>query len=171
MADDSTSPIDGDAVDAILSQWRSERPELDASAKAITGRIVRLADLFRRRFNEAFSELGLKEGDYGLLAALRRSGVPYSLTPTELARTQMISSGGMTFVIDRLERQGLVARAPNPRDRRGSLVRLTAKGVRTVERAMELHVRAEQELTAGLSTTQKDQLVRGLRTLLRSVED
>src|SRR5690349_8822999 len=78
-----------DAVDDIVDQWRSERPDLDPSGKEVTGRIVRLAGLFQRRFAEEFAPLGLSEGDYGVLASLRRAGAPYELTPTELARTQM----------------------------------------------------------------------------------
>jgi aminoglycoside phosphotransferase len=109
----------GDAVDVIVEQWRRERPDLDPSAKEITGRIIRLASLFQQANADAFEPLGLNEGDYGVLAPLRRAGVPHELTPTELARHRMMTSGGMTAALDRLERKGFVARVPNPAGRRG----------------------------------------------------
>ena len=109
-----------DAVDRIVEQWREERPDLDPSGKAITGRIVRLANLLQRRFSAAFDELGLSDGDYGLLVPLRRAGAPHELTPTALARTRMITSGGLTPALDRLEKRGWIERRPNPADRRGS---------------------------------------------------
>ena len=135
-----------DAVDAIVEQWARERPDLDASAKQVTGRIVRLASLFQQSYGQAFSSVMLSDGDYGLLATLRRAGAPYELTPTDLARHRMMTSGGMTAVIDRLERKGLVTRLPNPNDRRGSLVKLTDEGRRIVEAAMELHADVEHQL-------------------------
>src|ERR1044072_9596474 len=89
-----------DAVDEIVAQWRRERPDLDPAAKAVAGRIVRLASLFHQAYATAFGALGLNDGDYGVLAALRRAGAPFELTPTELARQRMMTSGGMTAAID-----------------------------------------------------------------------
>lgn len=159
-----------DAVDRIIEQWHRERPDLDPSAKAISGRLIRLADLFQRRYGEVFEPLDLSEGDYGILAALRRAGEPHRLTPTQLARTRMMTSGGMTAVIDRLEKRGLVERTPNPDDRRGSLVGLTAEGLERIERAMEVHTDAEHELVAALSDRERATLERLLRKLLLSVD-
>jgi DNA-binding MarR family transcriptional regulator len=159
-----------DSVDAIVGQWRSERPDLDPSSKEVTGRIVRLGSLFGQAYSEAFASLGLGDGDYGVLAALRRAGAPHRLTPTELARQRMMTSGGMTAAVDRLERRGLVARAPNPADRRGTLIGLTAAGRKVVDDAMELHAATEQRLVAGLGAREREQLAALLRKLLRSVE-
>jgi len=159
-----------DAVDAIVSQWRTERPDLDPTAKGITGRVVRLASIFQQSFGEAFAPLGINEGDYGVLAALRRAGAPFELTPTELARQRMMTSGGMTAALDRLERKGLLERAPNPNDRRGSLVRLTASGRATVDVAMERHAEVERELVASLSAGERERLTDLLRTLLVAVD-
>ena len=64
-----------DAVDAIVDAWRRERPDLDPSAKHVTGRIVRLASIFQDAFAAAFAPLGLTDGDYGVLATLRRAGL------------------------------------------------------------------------------------------------
>src|SRR5687767_12474479 len=103
MARDSSVKRDvpTDAVDAIVEQWRRERPDLDPSAKEITGRIVRLAGLFQQTFSKAFEPLGITDGEFGVLSALRRAGAPFELTPTDLARHRTMTSGGMTAVIDR----------------------------------------------------------------------
>ena len=102
-------------MDVIVEQWRRERPDLDPTAKEITGRIVRLASLFQQAYAATFEPLGLNEGDYGVLAPLRRAGAPNELTPTELAKHRMMTSGGMTAAFDRLERKGLVVARPQPR--------------------------------------------------------
>jgi DNA-binding MarR family transcriptional regulator len=160
-----------DAIDAIVAQWRRERPDLDPSAKEITGRVLRLSSLFQQAYaKQAFGPLGLTDGSYGVLVALRRSGAPFELTPTELARHRMMSSGGMTLVVDRLERDGLVERSPNPQDRRGSLVRLTKAGKEAVDRAMERHAAAEQALVEGLSERDREQLAKLLRKLVLAVD-
>jgi DNA-binding MarR family transcriptional regulator len=170
MADDPGPTGPSDAVDVILDAWRRERPELDPSAKAVTGRIIRLGSLFQQAYDDAFAELGLPAGHYGVLVALRRAGAPYERTPTDLARSRMMTSGGMTAALDRLERDGLVARRPNPADRRGSLVGLTAEGLALVEEAMTVHTATEHRLLAGLEADERDQLVTLLRKLLLSLE-
>lgn len=159
-----------DAIDAIIDQWRRERPDLDPSAKHITGRLLRLTSLIRARYADAFAPLGLSGGQYGVLAALRRAGDPFELTPSALTRSQLMTSGGMTPVIDGLERRGLVERRPNPDDRRGRLVRLTADGRETIDRAMEVHSAAEHAAVDGLSPDEREQLTALLRRLLVLVE-
>src|SRR5262245_13110674 len=133
MSQDALHQDRSDAVDAIVEQWRAERPDLDPSAKEVTGRVIRLAGIFQDAYGEAFAPLGIGESEYGILAALRRAGAPYRLTPTELARHRMMTSGGMTALLDRVERKGFVARSPNPADRRGSLVGLTDEGLRVID--------------------------------------
>ena len=160
---------DKDAVDVIVDQWRRERPDLDPAAKHLTGRVIRLASVFQNAYTQAFAPLGLSEGDYGVLVTLRRAGEPHRLTPSDLARSQMMTSGGMTAAIDRLERKGLVTRLPNPNDRRGSLVQLTGEGRTAVDRAMELHSSAESQLVGALSATERRTLEQLLRKLLLSV--
>ncbi len=166
--------ISMDAVDAIVQQWRDQRPDLDPSAKHITGRIVRLAVLFQAEFERikgaAFEQHGLKETDFGVLSPLRRAGEPFELTPTELARHRMITSGGMTAALDRLEDKGMIVRVPNPNDRRGSLVRLTDRGREVIDASMELHAEVEHQLVAALNEQDAADLQRILRKLLIATE-
>lgn len=161
---------DTDAVDAIVEEWHRERPELDPSAKHVTGRVIRLAARFQQAYADAFAPLGINEADYGILAPLRRAGPPFELTPTELARHRMITSGGMTAAIDRVERKGLVSRAPNPVDRRGSLVRLTDEGRRVVDEAMGRHADVEHELVAALAAEDRERLAGLLRRLVLALD-
>ena len=165
-----TEPPERDAVDAIVEQWHRERPDLDPGAKHVTGRVVRLAGIFQQAYDEAFAPIGLAAGDYGMLVALRRAGPPHRLTPTDLARQRMMTSGGMTAAIDRLERKGLVDRRPNQEDRRGTLVGLTPAGLDVVDEAMARHAEAEQALVAGLDDDERDRLASLLRRLLLSVD-
>ena len=159
-----------DAVDVIVDQWRRERPDLDPTAKEITGRIVRLASLFQQAYSGTFEPLGLNDGDYGVLAPLRRAGAANQLTPTELAKHRMMTSGGMTAALDRLERKGLVTRVPNPDDRRGSLVRLTDAGRDVIDEAMTQHVLTEQRLVSSLDEQEQEQLRLLLRKLLNTID-
>ena len=165
-----TSRVAPDAIDAVIAQWRRERPDLDPSAKAVTGRVIRLAGIFQEAYAVAFEPLGITEADYGVLVPLRRAGEPFELTPTELARQKLMTSGGMTAALDRLERRGFLERRPNPADRRGSLVRLTEAGRRVVDDAMARHADAEHELLAALGPTERDRLAATLRTLLLAID-
>jgi DNA-binding MarR family transcriptional regulator len=103
----------------ILEQWSRERPDLDVSAMGVIGRISRLSRHFERGLAEIFSSFGLGGGEFDVLATLRRAGEPYRLTPTELSKSLMVSSGSMTNRLDRLERAGFITRLPDPSDRRG----------------------------------------------------
>lgn len=160
----------GDAIDAIVEQWNRERPDLDPSAKHVTGRLIRLSGIFQAIQRDAYQRFGINETDFGILAPLRRSGAPFTLTPTDLARTQMMTSGGMTAAIDRVERKGLVERVPNPADRRGNLVRLTDEGRRVIDAAMELHCDLEHQMVAALTPRQREQLAGLLRTLVLALD-
>jgi DNA-binding MarR family transcriptional regulator len=170
MGQDALHRDGSDGVDAIVEQWRRERSDLDVSAKQVTGRIVRLAGLFQQAYGAAFDDLGITDADYGILAPLRRAGAPFQLTPTELARQKMMTSGGMTAAIDRLERRGLVTRTPNPADRRGSLVGLTEEGRSVIDEAMGRHVEVEHQVLAGLGAQQRTDLEGLLRSLLLALE-
>lgn len=160
----------GDAVDAIADEWARERPGLDTTAKHVTGRIVRLGAIYQQAFGESSRRVGLDNADFGVLAPLRRAGVDHPLTPTELARRRMMTSGGMTAALDRLERRGLIERVPNPADRRGSLVQLTDEGREAIEAAVDLQADVERRLVDALSEKEVDQLVGLLRRLLVAVD-
>ncbi|NJL41545.1 MAG: MarR family transcriptional regulator [Leptolyngbyaceae cyanobacterium SM1_4_3] len=160
-----------DRVDKILAQWQRERPDLDVSPMGIIGRMARLAKHLERAIQETFSEFGLTVGEFDVLAALRRSGQPYQLSPTELFNALMVSSGTMTHRIDRLEQAGLVRRIPDPHDRRGTQIELTDKGFNVIEKAVEAHVVNEHRILSVLEASESEALIQLLRKLLVSFEE
>ena len=159
-----------DRVDEIVAQWRHERSDLDVSSLALLGRLFRVAHLADFELAKGTSAHDLRRGWFDLLAALRRAGAPYELTPTELMQATMLSSGGTTKQLDRLAEAGLITRRPDPRDRRGTLVRLTAKGRFVFDRALKTHLADEDRLLQPLNATQRRQLDRLLRRLLAGLE-
>ncbi|MBC9734413.1 MarR family winged helix-turn-helix transcriptional regulator [Nocardioides marmotae] len=155
-----------DEVDELVEAWARERPDLDFDAVAVFSRISRLArhlDLARR---QAFTEHGIETWEFDVLAALRRAGAPYELSPGRLLRETLVTSGTMTNRVDRLAARGLVERYPDPDDRRGVIVRLTAEGKTAVDGAFTALLRAEQGLLADLPPAERHQLADLLRRLL-----
>jgi DNA-binding MarR family transcriptional regulator len=158
-----------DPVDLILEQWARERPDLDASPMGVIGRVNRLGRELERAIERVFIRFGLSRADFDVLATLRRSGEPYRLTPGALLESMMVTSGAVTKRVDRLELAGLVARAPDPHDRRGVLVGLTPEGLELVDRVVEQHLENEENLLADLTSQERERLARLLRKLGESV--
>jgi DNA-binding MarR family transcriptional regulator len=154
-----------DGVDLILEQWRRERPDLDASPIGVIGRISRLARELEQRLEPVYREQGLEPGWYDVLATLRRIGPPYRLRPTEFSNTLMLTSSGTTKRLDRLERAGLITRAPDPDDRRGTLITLTDAGRELVDKASEAHLENERRLVSALTAAERRELADLLRKL------
>jgi DNA-binding MarR family transcriptional regulator len=154
-----------DGVDEILEQWARERPDLDVSPLAVIGRISRLARELERRLEIVYREQGLEGDWYDVLATLRRAGPPYTLRPSELTQTLMLTSSGTTKRLDRLERAGLIARTPDPKDRRGVLITLTDAGRELHDRAIGAHLANERALLSGLTEDEREQLAALLRRL------
>ncbi|MBA3365130.1 MAG: MarR family transcriptional regulator [Actinobacteria bacterium] len=113
-----------DHVQHVLEQWRSEAPELDRSPMGVVGRISRLAQLLQAELEQIFAAHGVNGGEFDVLAALRRAGRPYRLTPTNLSKAMMVTSGGMTKRLRALEGRGLIRRVPDPSDRRSRAARM-----------------------------------------------
>jgi DNA-binding MarR family transcriptional regulator len=155
-----------DEVDELTEAWARERPDLDLGPVAVFSRISRLArhlDLARR---EAFTAHEIESWEFDVLAALRRAGAPYELSPGRLLRATLVTSGTMTNRIDRLADRGLVERHPDPDDRRGVIVRLTAEGKAAVDGAFTALIEAEKSLLAELPAGQQKELAGLLRRLL-----
>jgi DNA-binding MarR family transcriptional regulator len=159
-----------DRLDEIVAQWRRERPDLDVAALGELGRLFRASQLADAALTEGLAGHQLQRGWFDLLAALRRAGPPYELNPTDLMGATMLSSGGMTKRLDRLEEAGLVERRPDPTDRRGTLVRLTRRGKTAIDKAVETHVANEEGLLRSLSAADRRALDKVLRRLLAGLE-
>ena len=139
-----------DHAATVVEQWRAERPELDTSPILVIGRIHRIAAALTPELVAVYGRHGLGEGEFDVLATLRRQGRPYALTPSQLGERTMVSSGAVTKRVDRLAAQGLVERRPSASDLRSTRVVLTRKGHRVIDAAMDEHVVNEARLLAGL---------------------
>ncbi|WP_443112843.1 MarR family winged helix-turn-helix transcriptional regulator [Herbaspirillum seropedicae] len=160
-----------DAVDVILDQWRRERPDLDPAPMGPIGRLKRCAALLEGRLEAGFASYDLSVWEFDMLAALRRSGSPYRLSPTELFSTLMVSSGTMTHRLKRLETRGWIERLANEEDARSMLVQLTRKGLALVNRAVESHLDNERRLLAALPPESLAALDAQLSALLLTLEN
>jgi DNA-binding MarR family transcriptional regulator len=167
----NTAMTHEDHVSIILAQWAAERPDLDVSPMGIVGRISRLALVVDKELEPVFARFGLNHWSFDMLATLRRAGAPYRLSPTELFRSMMVTSGTMTNRIDRLAEKGLVRRVPDPEDRRGILVELTEQGRELIDGVLIWHVANEARLLQSLSKEERHALAVLLRKLLSSLED
>lgn len=161
---------DADEVDALVAAWRRELPDIDVSPLEIFSRVSRLAVLADRERRTAFNSHQLESWEFDVLAALRRAGPPYALSPGELIRATLVSSATMTHRVDRLSANRFVSRAPDPNDRRGVQVALSDLGRARVEAALADLVDAEERLLAGLSPTERGALADLLRRLLLPLE-
>ena len=157
-----------DGVDRIIEQWAHERPDLDTTAMAVFGRVFRLAKVAGDEVEKAYAAFGIGRPEFDVLATLRRSGAPYQLSPGALAGSMMLSSGGTTARLDRLEKAGLVERIPSPTDRRSVLVRLTDRGREIIDDAVAAGLAEQRRLLGHLPPAK----VRQLSALLReALED
>jgi DNA-binding MarR family transcriptional regulator len=160
-----------DHVDDLTEQWARERPELDTSALRLSARIIRLERFLARRIQSDLDAVGLNDGEVNVLAALRRAGPPYELSPTDLYRGLLLSSGAMTNRLDRLEEAGLVRRSKDDDDRRRTRVALTERGRQTIDEAMDTHIRGLDGLLGFLTDEDRDALESLLRRVLTHLED
>ena len=159
-----------DAAARAVAQWKQELPELAAENMLLIGRLKRAAAVIARELEKVYGEYGLTEGSFDVLATLRRSGAPYTLTPTELFSALMVTSGTMTTRLKNLENQGLIDRLSNPDDARSMLVRLTDKGKELIEQAVFPHVENEKRLMEKLDLKTKTSLEYGLEKWLEILE-
>jgi DNA-binding MarR family transcriptional regulator len=156
-----------DRAEMAIQQWARERPALPALPMAIFGRLSDASErVLRDHMNPLFAEAGLQPGEFDVLATLRRSGEPYMLSPTTLYEALMISSGGMTNRLDRLERAKLVERRPDPNDRRGKLIALTDDGKHVIDETIGRHVANEERLLSVLTPAEQEKLNLLLKKLI-----
>lgn len=138
-----------DVIDNLVSEWNQERPDLDPSAMYIVGRILKLGKILEKRAGYVLKDSGIYYTDLDVLATLRRSGKPYELTPKELMKSVLITSGAMTALLDRLTRLALIYRAPDEKDGRIKRAGLTKKGKKVIDKAIEIRF---EEATVSLGT-------------------
>lgn len=160
------NPDPRDGVDDIVAQWAAERPDLDRLAMEVYGRIYRISKRMGDRMEAIYQGYGIGRGEFDVLSTLRRSGAPYQLAPSAMAAAMMLTTGGMTGRLDKLERAGLIDRVPDPEDRRAMRARLTEQGKTVVEAALAAGVDYQTEVINRLPPDSGPELARLLRLLL-----
>lgn len=158
--------MESDSVDRIVQAWRIRDPQLDSSTLEVVGRLLLCAGYFERVAGSVLQRFGLSIADFDVLNTLQRVGERHGSKPTDLARSALITTGAMTSRLDRLERAGLIRRTPDPADRRGVLVGLTAQGSKLAKRALHALIAANQEYLHPLDAQQRDALASALKQLL-----
>ena len=159
-----------DRVALIQAAWARERPDLDVSPQGVIGRLHRLGAHLTDELVEVYREFGLSEGEFDVLAALRRAGAPFERAPGELADHTMVTTGAMTKRVDRLVAMGLVTRRQSDADRRARVVGLTVAGRELIDRAFTAHMANEHRLVEVIPPDQRALLEEILATWLRSLE-
>jgi DNA-binding MarR family transcriptional regulator len=162
----AVSPPAHDEVDYLVARWQVERPDLDVEPLHVLSRVSRLARHLDRARRAAFAAHQLETWEFDVLSALRRQGAPYQLSPGALLRATLVTSGTMTNRIDRLASAGLVRRHPDPLDKRGVLVTLTASGRSVADAALADLLQRERRLLTGLDSAQQRELAGLLRVIL-----
>lgn len=161
----------GDHVDRLIEEWREQRPDVDTSPMEVVARLSRLSRILERRLKELYASFDLNQSQFGVLAALRRSGPPYRLSPTDLYNALLVTSGALTNRLDRLQVAGLIERRRDPEDGRGVLVALTPAGERLIDRILVPYYENESRLLAALRSRQQEKLAALLRRLVLGFEN
>jgi DNA-binding MarR family transcriptional regulator len=168
---DTTDTTAGDdAIDRLLAAWRETRPELDSAALGVVGRIIVLAQHLEGSVEAALERHHLSLGQFDILGTLRRNGPRGGLTPSQLLGSVMLSSGGMTARLDKLEEAGLIVRTPDAGDRRMVVIELTAKGKRVIDAATATRFAEAEQSLPPLSPAERETLARLLRKWLAAFD-
>lgn len=166
-----TEPDPIDHIGRLVAKRRLATPDVPLDGMEILGRAKRLTALTRPAIEGVFARHGLDTGEFDVLATLRRAGAPFELRPTELMRETLVSSGGLTDRLARLERKGLVARRKASGDGRSTLARLTDEGRALIDAAYAEDMETEQSLLTPLDPAERRDLARLLAKLLAWMED
>jgi len=167
---DKVAGEDQDHVDRLRGQWARELPDLNTEPMAILGRAMRITNMVRPSIEATFAGFDIDRGEFDVIATLRRSGPPYRLTPTDMYTSLMISSGGLTHRLDRLEKAGLIRREKSPHDGRSMLVALTDKGIALAETAFRIDMANELTFLEVLDAGERKALAGLLRKLIGGIQ-
>jgi DNA-binding MarR family transcriptional regulator len=155
-----------DSVDRIIQAWAQRDPQVDARPLEVVGRLLLCAEHCKRDLVAALRPFDLSFGDFDVINTLRRRGDPQGTNPSDLAASSLITTGAMTSRLHRLERAGLIERTPDPTDGRAVRVRLTARGERLAEQALQAIIAADKAFLEPLDQRRRDEVAAALKLLL-----
>ncbi|PCE64075.1 MarR family winged helix-turn-helix transcriptional regulator [Sediminicola luteus] len=159
-----------DIIDRLVAEWKTQRPELDVDAMQLVGRALSLGKRLEKRASVALNNFEIHYTDLDVLATLRRSGAPYSLSPKALMASVLITSGAMTALLDRLTKLGLIIREPDPSDGRIKRATLSTKGIALIDKAIEVRFEEANASVTGLSEEEQLQLSGLLKKWMASLD-
>ncbi len=159
-----------DLIDSLISEWKEERPELDTSAMEVVGRILKLSKILEKRVSKVLLPYHIHYTDLDVLATIRRSGKPYELTPSQLMKSVLITSGAMTALLNRLTKLKLIYRSPDSKDGRIKLAGLTPKGIELIDKSIEIRFIEASDSIKILNKTDSTELSILLKKLLKSLD-
>lgn len=163
---------ESDLIDQLIADWKVARPDLDPSPLALVARVIVIAKYLERAAEVGLEKHRLTLGQFDLLSTIRRLGSKGGMTPSQLLQIVMVSSGGMTSRLDKLEAAGLIERQPDPNDRRGVVVMLTSKGRKVADTATNTRFRDAANGVPPISREEQEQLAGLLRKwLLATIPD
>lgn len=165
----SSVTMSSDSVDTILGQWKIVRPDLDCSSMGVVGRLRRTSNLWQDKMEKVFKAHELSSIEFDMMATMRRSD-PSGITPTELYKTLMLSSGAVSTRLEKLVQRGLIERVYSEQDRRSCKVILTPQGVELIDDALVGHVGNMDAMLAVLTDEEQQQMADLLRKVLVSEE-
>lgn len=160
-----------DIIDDLVSEWNKEQPDLDASAMEIVGRLILLGKILEKRAGKAIKDSKIHYTDLDVLATLRRNGKPYELTPKQLMKSVLITSGSMTALLDRLEKLDFIVRTSDKSDKRIKKAKLTKLGIAVIDKAIKIRFEEASNSTSTLDTQERDSLSFLLKKLLLSLKE
>lgn len=166
MLHDPKKDLEQDVADIGIAMWRRERPDIDCGGKAVTGRVLRLAEIFMAAMNQNMAKFGVRYSQYAIVGTLRASGKPYRMSPSEMQDRLMITSGGVSNLLRKVENLGYIRRLDDPVDGRGVIVELTEAGFALSEETMVAQAEAERALVGALSPKDQETLAGLLRQLV-----
>ena len=159
-----------DLIDSLINEWQLERKDLDTSAMGVVGRILKLGKILEKRASKALADYDIYYTDFDVLATIRRSGKPYELTPSQLMKSVLITSGAMTALLNRLTKLKLIYRSPDPKDGRIKLVGLSKKGFELIDKAIETRFIEANDAIKTLNKIENNTLSILLKKLMKSLD-
>ena len=156
-------------VEGLVADWGRERPDLDLDSVRVFLPLRRALQAAEARRAGVLASHGMTPAMLDMLVAVRRVGPPYVSSPSDLARQLVLSAGGVSQRLERLEQSGLIDRTTNAEDRRSVSVRLTTAGLRALDELMTEYMRHEERLLDGLAARERGQLAALLLRLNASI--
>ena len=169
--DENRRGAERDLVDSVVDAWGAELADFGYGQFQFVPRVVRMASIISDAIAECLVPWGLNGTDYGVLGTLRTAVPAYTLRPSDLSSRLLMSSGGMSKVLSRLESAQYVERVRDPVDGRSVWVRLTPVGLQTADAMLRAWSQRQRELFGALPSTLTQEASDVLRTVLLALGD